>query len=66
MPRGELVSQTEYQLRTEYLSRTLGGRRRKSKDPRQNKDRGISPIGPEGTLHLGDESIRNDQQLSGI
>ena len=31
-------------------------RRRKSKDPRQNKDRGISPIGPEGALHLGDES----------
>ena len=42
-----------------------GGRgvdRKKSEDIRQNKERGISPIGPEGTLHLGDESIRNQQQ----
>ncbi len=43
---------------------TTGGRgvdRRESEDLRQNKERGISPIGPEGTLHLGDESIRNQQ-----
>ncbi len=41
-----------------------GGRgvdRRGSEDIRQNKERGISAIGPEGTLHFDDESIRNQQ-----
>ncbi len=39
----------------------IGVDRRGSEDIRQNKERGISPFGPEGTLHLSDESLKNQR-----
>ena len=70
LSKGNKKKNEEYEQKRQTLPNedeekaTTGGRgvdRRGSEDLRQNKERGISPFGPEDTLHLGDESIRNQQ-----